>query len=346
MNNNAVATNNNIIGGYDMNNNALNNLMGFSPKIREFLHNTDFLDWTNNIFIEEYAGKFTHNTIKKQLAAAGIDQIKDYNIFMLYYNNSINPWHKGKLYIAKITDYDILCTNKQIDNKYYSYHDNIDIPWKKAIFDEMRKNENTKYFIIAQKKSYAKHRAGDYSENERYIMHYSTYIYNYGDKTNYISDVCIKPYHRANDHYKNINSSCYGRRPYRDILEKDFYKVFVDKSGYRIDVIHENYKQRVRALKAAKSAAAAAQYDNTEILKNIDYRIKAINEKIITLLSDSSIQNIPYTKIYNAANHINWIKAEYKNLKENKYTSMEKINFEIDHLNRYIEKAENALNEQ
>ena len=69
-------------------------------------------------------------------------------------------------------------------------------------------------------------------------------------------------------------------------------------------------------------------------------------KKIITLLSDSNIENIPYTKIYNAANHINWIKAEYKNLKTNKYQSMEKINFEIDQLKRYIEKAENALIEE
>lgn len=347
MNNNAVATNNNIIGGYLMNKTALNNIMALSPNIRQFLHNTDFIDWNNNIFIEEYAGKFTHNTIKKQLAAAGIDQLKDYNIFMLYYNNFVESWHKNKLYIAKIMDYDFLCTNKQIDRKYDSYHNNIDIPWKKAIFDEMRKNENTKYFIIAQKKEYAKHRAGDYSEKDRYILaHYSTYIHNYGDTTNYISDIHIKPFHRANDHYINLNSSYYGRRPYRDILESDLHKVFVDKSGYRIDIAHENYKQRVKALKAAKSAAAAAQYDNTEILNNIDYRIKAINEKIITLLQDSNIDNIPYTKIYNAAHHINWIKSEYKNLKTNKYLSMGKINFEIDQLNRYIEKAENALIEE
>lgn len=294
--------------------NEIKNLLAENRKALQGLHAIANMDFQQPFTIIERTGKFTYNSIMKELEKPDIDET---NIFILY--KSDKTWNYGKCYIARLTNGKFESDRGTI--KGYETASGwrwFDTMIGKSAFEECRKSENGHYFIIAQEKQFENHRGTAYYMQERFRVH----------------EECGRryaiPYHRNGDYfYNNVLTECDSRT--------------FDKSGYCQQV--NSYAQRVRALKAERSEAAAAVWDNTEKCAEVENRIRKINARIAELTA-APVANIPYMKIYHCYMSLSWIGNSLKALYKNDFSSMENLNHTISYIESQLAKAESELDKE
>lgn len=334
-------------------NEALKNLLAVNPRICKYLHKISNFDWQNEFFAEEFKGKFTYNSLIKSIESMTKDaetqpdeffRLRSWNVYLFYLPNiSYYGWN-NKTHIAKIADLCIKCKQDELKDKrgytsFYNY--GLNVPVMKSDFEKIRKSPDTRYWLVIQAKALEKSRPREYEATERYeITNYNTFTNN---GIEYIHDYNIKPIYK---NYPNISISpnSYGRVIYTNV-KATHKNALVDKSGYRLDEQRRAYKARVSELKAQRSAAAAAAYDNTEKYTEIETRIRKINDGIAEFMK-AEVYNIPYKKIENCCNELRWINDEITDLHNNKFSSMEKLNRTIEIIEHHIRKAEAILNKE
>lgn len=334
-------------------NEALKNLLAVNPKICKYLHKISNFDWQNEFLAEEFKGKFTYNSLIKSIESMTKDaetqpdkffRLRSWNVYLFYLPNiSYYGWN-NKTHIAKIADSCIKCKQDELKDKrgytsFYNY--GLNVPIMKSDFEKIRKSPDTRYWLVIQAKALEKSRPREYEAKERYeITNYNTFTSN---GIEYIHDYNIKPIYK-NYPAISISPNSYGRVIYTNV-KATHKNALVDKSGYRLDEQRRAYKARVSELKAQRSAAAAAAYDNTEKYTEIETRIRKIND-IIAGFMKAEVYNIPYKKIENCCSELRWINDEITDLHNNKFSSMEKLNRTIEIIEHHIRKAETILNKE
>lgn len=300
----------------------IKNLLAENRGAMQGLHAIANMDFEKPFIILERTGSFTYNSILKDLnngsALYSYDNrflckinTSDYNIFVLFKRTDYSCYQH--LYIARLNDSKFETERKSIEG----YEQSSGWRWfgtaiGKEQFETARKSATGHYFIVAQDKQYKNTRQTTHGNTERYRV--------YMRDRKHVE--AATPYYYNSDKYYDNILGYYDRRTF-------------DKSGYIQQV--NNYEQRVKALKAERSAAAAAKFDNSEKLAEFETRIEKLKTIIIENLKS---ENTNFKLIYNISYNLNWISREMKELKNNSFSSMSAINTTISLINQYITKAE------
>lgn len=298
----------------------IKNLLAENRKALQGLHAIANMDFEKPFIILERTGSFTYNSILKDLnngsALYSYDtrfycKIKTtkYNIFVLYKRTDYND---NDTYIARLNDSKFETERKTIQG----YERACGWRWfdtsiGKEAFEKARKSSTGHYFIIAQEKQFENKRSREYSTADRFKLHFERKTLK-----------SATPYYRNSDKWYDNIISPYDRRTF-------------DKSGYMQQV--NNYEQRVKALKAERSAAAAAKFDNSEKLAEFETRIGNLKAAITKAMNGSAPN---FTAIYHISFEMSWMWDSYLKLKENKFTSMHDVYYCINNINQRLTKAE------
>lgn len=306
----------------------LKNLLAMNRKALIGLHNIGWLDFQKPYLISEYHGNFTANSIFK---AMNIDKwdAKAYNIYILY--TDPRPYStRNELYLARLNgDWKFESERKNISGYEAAYGWRwLDTKIGKATFEEIRKNPECHYFVIAQEKAYENRRGKVVDLSARFKPIYSEYN---PEKLDYI----VPTGRRVDNYYDNIMEIWRYGTPR--------YKYELDKSGYLVSEIRSRYQQRAKKLRAERSAKAAAAWDNTETIKRIDERVARINQAVVKLLTENP-EMVDYGAICDAGHKLQWIKNDIARIRKNTYGSMNEINSAIRYVNEKLTDAESALN--
>ena len=324
-------------------NKALSNLIKANGKICAYLHTIANFDWQAEFFAAEFTDKFTYKSLIKQITEITGGSIDNYNIFLLY-KPALKEfsWRNEKLHIAEVCTDGIMCLKEDIRGGRYSmYHYDIDTVYSKGDFEKIRKDTNTHYWLIIQAEALENHHTPIYENDERYkVGEFSTR--DSKGKT-YIYEYTVKPLHK-NYAYKSISPNKSGNMVYNNVEAAARYSI-LDKSGYRVDLIREEYARKVKKIKAERSAAAAAVWDNTEKCTEIEARIRKIMARIAELTA-APVHEIPYRKIERCYTNLWWTDSHLKALYKKEYSSMESIKRNIAYIEDYLTKAENELDKE
>lgn len=293
----------------------IKNLLAENRKALQGLHAIASMDFTKPFVIIECTGNFTYNSILKKLNNDG-DKINtdDYNIFVLYKRTDYSCYQD--LYVARLNSSKFEVERKSIENyEAASGWRYFDTSIGKDTFEKARKSLTGHYFIVAQDKQYKYKRNTTHDNTERYRVH----------MRNRKHIKAATPYYYNSDEYYDNVIGYYDHRTF-------------DKSGYVQQV--NNYEQRVKALKAERSAAAAAIFDNTEKLTEFEARIN----KLKSAIAEAANSNSPnFTLIYHISYELSWMWDSFLNFKKNNFKSMQSVNYCIDDINHHITKAEEYL---
>lgn len=323
-------------------NKALTALLAENPKVCKALHEMSNLDWQQPISVTEYTGKFTHNSICKEIKNLTEAAHKDCNVFLLYKNPADNfSWKRERLFIVEVDPYEF-CILKEDIRGYngISYKYEIETEYKKGDFEEARKSGKLHYWLIIQERSKESHRQPVYDRTARFVVKdFSTYIRQEA-KGEFISRFEVKPLDR---NYPTITVAPNGRSQFLRIhIPTSERYTIVDKSGYIVSDQRSEYQRKVNAIKTEKAAAEAARWDNAEAVKKFEDRIEVIHEQIINEFARTVIN---YRKIRETVWNIELCESSLKALKEKSFTSMNRINYAIADVDKYLTKAENAMKE-
>lgn len=293
-------------------NTPLSNLLKENPKALQGLHAIADMDFQKPFSIIECTGNFTYNSILNAFGKPDLDEV---NIFVVY--KSSKSWDANYNYLAHV-----------IKGKFETQRNDIEgyesvCGWRwfdtaigKGTFETARKDKSCHYWIIAQERKYA-------VQSELKVVDYSI---RYRTKIDYGNYYAI-PYHKNGDWY------------YDNVCDLSSEYNF-DKSGYTSLV--NNYDNRVRKLKAERSAAEAAKFDNTEKLREFTERINHCNEALQIILAGNYL-DIDYEEISDVTRCLRFGKRFYKELKANSFTSMRDIDYTLERLEDEVRNAEKYL---
>ena len=321
-------------------NQTIRNLFELAPRAFQCLHSIRKMDFEKDFYISENIGKFTYKKVTKlieELTGKSYIRRNDFNAFIIF--KPIGFYYR-EAYLVEVSSYDFRVTREEIGCGGISYRYDIDTFWRKSDFEKQRKNENLHWFLIVQDGEYISHRIADKtvtSMTRLKVLDVGEYVESAGSSQSYVARINVKLVDRPNDDSFEVYDT-YGKVP----IEK--VHTILDKSGYYKADIKREYQRRINKIKSDKSAAKAAQYDNTEKLAEIEGRIKAINEKVIQLIN-KDIADIPYGKISNVCTYLSWCKSDVETLRKNNFSSMESINSNISYIESKLRDAENKLSE-
>lgn len=296
-------------------NTSLSNLLKENSKALQGLHAIADMDFQKPFHIIEAIGNFTYNSVMNLLGKPNLDKV---NIFVVY--KSSITWDANYNYLAHLIKGGKFETQRNDIEGFESV-----CGWRwfdtaigKGTFEEMRKDKNCHYWIIAQERKYA---VKSEPKSVDYSIRYKTKV----DRGNYYAI----PYDKNGDwFYDDVTYGKHGKP-----------ENFPDKSGY---FNTNEYPTRVQKLKAERSTAEAAKFDNTEKLREFTERINHCNEALQIILAGNYL-DIDYGTVYNVANCLRWIKSRYNDLKLNKFKSVSAIQFTLERLEEDISKAEKYL---
>lgn len=306
----------------------LKNLLAMNRKALIGLHNIGWLDFQKPYLISEYHGNFTANSILKAMNIGKYD-IDAYNIYVLYTDPRRWSNHE-ELYLARMYGTGKFESQRNDIEGYEAAHG-----WRwlntvvgKSTFEEIRKHPEGHYFVVVQEKAYENHRSKVVDRSARFKPIYSEYN---PARVDYI----VPTGRRVDNYYDNIMVTwSYGTPRYSYEL---------DKSGYLVSENRANYEQRAKKLRTERAEKAAAAWDNTATIKNIDERVARINQAMAKLLTGKA-EEVDYSVIYGITQKLQWVKSDIANLRKNTYGSMNGINSAIKYVDEKLTDAESALN--
>ena len=293
------------------------------------LHNVNGIDWNAEVTIYYLDGKFTIQALNKALVNLGFNDFNG-DILVISQNTNAYYWRKDRWFVTRVfTDNTIEVERDCLGHRVYNTLDNF---FAKGDFHEYRKSDDTKSFVILQtykNRKYPKYgrwsdnRITDY--NTRYnLVEVCKYCKSVNDDTTYISRVIIKK----------------DSVEYRYSLERwghDSNDVndFIDKSGYLVDHVREEYARRVKELKAERAKAAYLEMDNTreiQELRNLAESLKNLYaNKLLSVHDSESIGGI-----VKALDRWDGITDIFRNIESVEKRTKEKAFDSVEHYNRAI----------
>ena len=318
---------------------ALTNLLGKNRKVCKLLHDMANIDWENPVSVTEYTGKFTFNSISKEVNRITGKGIEGYTVFLLYWKTE--GCFRDRLYLVEVdvSNFNVLKDDIRNGKLISSYYDKVELEYSKGDFEKARKNDTLNYWLIIQSKEMENHRQPVYDESARYkVLDFSSYgLMN--KSGSYIQRFEIKP---IDSNYECISVSPNGRSNClsRHVPISERFNI-VDKSGYRVGIRRDEYKRKVNAIKLEKSKAEAAVYDNAPKVAEFKARYDKIHGLII---AEMQSEKPNYGKIEKAVRYLDWIGNRFNNFKDNNFTTMTEVNRCIEYIEEYLVKAENEIN--
>lgn len=318
-----------MLGKVYGNENAVKNLLACSKSVFQCLSGARF-DFTKPFVCIEGTGKFTHNTIHNEVGKY-ISKVNSMIFIMIE-----SRWHDRLYVVRDASDTWDIEIGKTITRGYYNQK--LDDFYAKKQVEEYRKNDKTRYFIVAQEKGLLT------PKKEKKIFDWKGRCH--------IDDVCTTvdgkiinhvELSQWNDRRMKMNLSpfsyTWGSSRYkaleskRDISDLDKW---VDKSGYIIAEYQDMLDMRLNNYKRDKRRNEAKTLDCTQDVEQFKKDMTDIKEMLADYTKRND--NPDYQTIRVVCNTMINLKGRLNDL----------INFTFETLSRkesYLQETKNMINE-
>lgn len=230
------------------------------------IHDTFLIDFTAPLFAFQVNGKFTVNQIIKTASAEGYNPGNGKMIVCI----AGIKYREDDIYTTEITP----GGNIEIDQKIHLYSNGkyrrtkIHEFWRKSDFNEYRKQENTRVYIICQK-------SGDLAKKNQHKPDFTSRFkladarkWGYMDSNEtYYGELDLI---RTDDNGTHTIYNSRGNIIYRGRDEYKTLDELIDKSGYITRDRRADLKRRAAALRAEREKAAYIKTDNAATIADLD----------------------------------------------------------------------------
>ena len=307
----------------------IKNLLSINKKVFQFLHDVEGFDFEQPYFIAEKPGKFTVNTVKKAIDGHLNPASCRISVFIVPTEAS----YMNGLYFATLERYRFDGTKK--DGVHYGdYRTNdragdIDYCFGVGNFEDLRKNQTEKIYIIAQNKKYIeqpKKKAFDLSA--RYTL-INTSESEDGCGNTYIDKMTLKATDGSATRFEYAPySTFYGyEKKNADIGN------FIDNSGYLLRPHRFDLMQKAANLRRTRNKAEADQADftkeTTELQALIDETRRTLSAAILACNNPKDADTIA-NKVRSFSYALSRFATYKENLSTKQYASIDRIKSAID----------------
>jgi hypothetical protein len=309
---------------------AKRNLLQINRNALRFLHDAEGFDFEKPHFIYEQSGRFTVNTVKKTVEK---DIAPAQSLIALLIVPTEGGCKHG-LYFATLDGAKFDGTRKS-GADYWNFRTithgrNIDYCWGVGDFEDLRKNQTDKVFIIAQDAANitpATKKKIDFSA--RYVVTGTTPGSD-GHGARWVSQIDLLS---TDGSGARFTYKPYGR--YYNPREKrsDVLTDYIDKNGYIIADMREDLIRRAEKLRAdrAKLEASTADYSATtaELQNMIDETRRHLSGLALDCTTSEAAADL--SKRFD---RLRWVLFEFSlyvdRLENKKYSSVSRINSDVD----------------
>lgn len=246
---------------------------GQSRDLMRALHRVYGFDFCAPYFVGRIDGRYTVNKIRKAVeAVAPLYAVNRYGFRVVALCAVDSPnWYSGRLYAVEITanGFDI-DRAKEVNRCGLSWVNSFDYCYKKAQFDELRKNDTARCIIVAQASEHLRstwsknwRREDLIEEGARYrLIAPKTYRASFNDPRTFFSGAELQ---RIGGEATKISHSAptRGRDRYTDLSQ------IIDKSGYLIASHRLDLQRRADERRAEKKRRAYEATENGEKVETL-----------------------------------------------------------------------------
>lgn len=312
-----------------MNNAYIKNLLSINKKAFQFLHDVEGFDFEQPYFIAEKPGKFTVNTVKKAIDGYLNPASCKISVFIVPTEAS----YKNGLYFATLERCKFDGTRKD-GARYWDYRVNdrtgdIEYCYGVGDFEDLRKNQTGKIYIIAQDKKYIEQpKKKVFDLSARYTL-INTTERGDGRGNTYIDRMTLV----ATDG----SAACFEYEPYNTFYgyEKKSADIenFIDNSGYllrphRFDLIQKAENLRRTRIKAEADRADFTK-ETAELQELIEEAKRTISAAVLSCNNSKDADAIA-----NKARSFSYALSRFATYKEDlstkQYASIDRIKSAID----------------
>lgn len=305
------------------------NLLQRNRKVLKGLHELYGFDFESVFSISEHVGKFTLNSIKKELGVADFDGM---NVAVLIVDNT---WGRNYDYFkaVKATNGGFVISHE----KTGMYNYGLDDFYAKTYFEDLRKREGKIYYIVAQEKELSvkpSEKKADLCERFGLVR---VHRWSDGRGKHGLSQLTLsdKMHNGKEFSYKTANR-----------LAGESALNYIDKSGYIAEIKREELKRKALKVKAEREKAKADKADYGAEIADFD---KAM-EEIKAELSKAALSISGYNSVYNFGDILQSMRWAYRGIEkfkarynEHSFSSVEVANREIKSIAEDIENCKKAI---
>lgn len=254
------------------------NTFGHTRNLMRALNAVFGFDFCAPYHVAEINGKYTVNKIRKAVeAVAPLYAVNRYAFRVVALCSVSYPtYYAGRLYAVEITPdgFDV-DRARGVNQSRFSSSNSFDYCYKKAQFDELRKEESARCFVVVQASEHLRpvqakpwRREDLMKPGERYDLEkVNTFVYEFGGAS-YIGGLEMRT-RTASGELIRYELPRYSRR---DAIPAENVGEIIDKSGYLLQERRADLKRRADQARAEKQRAAYQETDNrekVETLRNI-----------------------------------------------------------------------------
>lgn len=253
------------------------NTFGHTRNLMRALNAVFGFDFCAPYYVAEVSGKYTVNKIRKAVEAVAPLYDVNRSAFRVVALCSVDhpSYYAGRLYAVEITpdSFDVDHA-RGVNQSRFSSSNSFDYCYKKAQFDELRKEESARCFVVVQASEYLRiyqgvsrtwRRTDLMKPGERYDLEkVNCFCYAVGGAS-YIGELEMRTRTASGEliHYKPPR---FNRRD--AILAENIGEV-IDKSGYLLQERRADLQSRAEALRAEKRRRAYEETDNSEKVEQL-----------------------------------------------------------------------------
>lgn len=304
---------------------CIKNLLSINRNAFRFLHDAEGFDFEKPYFITEQAGKFTVNTVTKAVQKELNPAKCKIVVFVVPTKESC----KNGLYYATLSGGGRFDGTRRDGADYWKYRTessagDIDYCWGVGDFENLRKNDTKKVFIIAQDKTNTaapKKKSIDFSA--RYAL-IDARKHGDGRGNTYIGKLNIE----ATDG----SGACFEYKPYNTFYGREVKSAniadFIDNSGYLLRPLRLELMRRAEQLRKERMQAEASNADFTketaEIRRLIDEARRVMSDSVMTCNDPEVAQDLS-GKMHRFSRALSYFADYEKKLSTKQYTSIGRI---------------------
>lgn len=308
---------------------CIKNLLSINRNAFLFLHDAEGFDFEKPYFITEQAGKFTVNTVTKAVQK----ELNPAKCKIVVFVVPIKESCKNGLYYATLSGGRFDGTRRD-GADYWKYRTessagDIEYCWGVGDFENLRKNDTKKVFIIAQDKTNTaapKKKSIDFSARYNLI---DARKHGDGRGNTYIGTMNLKATDGsgAEFEYKPYNTF-YGYE-----VKSSNIADFIDNSGYLLRPLRLELMRRAEQLRKERKQAEADGADFTketaELLTMIDKARRVLSGSVMAC-NDSGAARDLSDKMNSFSRALSYFADYEKKLSQKQYSSIDRIKSDIE----------------
>lgn len=319
-------------------NEAKKELLSINPHALQGLHYLFGYNFQAPHIIAHIQGRYTVNSALKTVEGADSDKV----VTIL----TSEPLFYNRLHIVQVDS-----TGKiEIEFKKGYYNFNLDTLYSKKTFDEIRKNERSETYVIAQEKKYTsepKEKPFDISARYEYIEGKDRKTGD-GNGKSWISSITVRALDGSNkkieltkDGHKETYSRVIYRRP--DESRPQTHLEIIDKSGYLLPERRADLIRRADLLRKERAKAAYQATDNAEKVEElramIEQKKREFSEAIMNAKNSEELRNTAHELYFKFM----WTMSEYERFADKTalrdYVSIHAAESAYNHIKEELGKA-------